>query len=113
MVQVYTIEGPQEQLPSLLQSRNGHACAYFLDSQDRVVSIAIDMNNIKIKIMPHLHKSQFTMYAAPCTIMIIMIVDNTDDIVYYNTGSLGYRGLHLPYGQQLPSLELWLCSGQH
>ena len=74
MVQVYTIEGPQEQLPSLLQSRNGHACAYFLDSQDRVVSIARDINNIKV-IMPHLHKSQFTMYAAPCTIMIIMIVD--------------------------------------
>ena len=42
-VQVYTSEGPQEQLPSLQTPRSSHACAYFLDSQDRVVSIACNI----------------------------------------------------------------------
>ena len=39
-VQVYTLSGPQEQLPSLQTPRRDHACAHYLDSQDRVVSIA-------------------------------------------------------------------------
>ena len=43
-VQVYTSEGPQEQLPSLLTSRDGHACAHYLDNQDRVVSITCICN---------------------------------------------------------------------
>ena len=38
-VQVYNSEGPKEQLPSLLTPRARHACAYYLDSQDRTVSI--------------------------------------------------------------------------
>ena len=38
-VQVYTSEGPQEQLPSLQTGRYSHACAHYLDSQDNVVSI--------------------------------------------------------------------------
>ena len=42
-VQVYTLSGPQEQLPSLLQPRYDHACAYYLDSQDRAVSIACNI----------------------------------------------------------------------
>ena len=37
-VQVYTSEGPQEQLPSLQTGRYSHACAYYVDSQDRIVS---------------------------------------------------------------------------
>ena len=42
-VQVYTSEGPQEQLPSLQTARSHHACAHYLDSQDRVVSIACNI----------------------------------------------------------------------
>ena len=38
-VQVYTISGPQEQLPDMLQGRNRHACAHYVDSQNRVVSM--------------------------------------------------------------------------
>ena len=38
-VQMYTVSGPQEQLPDLQTSRYRHACAYYLDSQDRAVSI--------------------------------------------------------------------------
>ena len=38
-VQVYTISGPQEQLRDLLTARWEHACAHFVDSQNRVVSI--------------------------------------------------------------------------
>ena len=49
-VQVYTLSGPQEQLPSLLTSRYRHACAYYLDSQDRAVSIACDITSHLIKI---------------------------------------------------------------
>ena len=37
-VQVYNISGAQEQLPDLLTARHSHACAHFLDSQNRVVS---------------------------------------------------------------------------
>ena len=37
-VQVYNIFGAQEQLPDLLTARHDHACAHFVDSQNRVVS---------------------------------------------------------------------------
>ena len=37
-VQVYNISGAQEQLPDLLTARHDHACAHFLDSQNRIVS---------------------------------------------------------------------------
>ena len=43
IVQVYTLSGPQEQLPSLQTGRSRHACAHYLDSQDRVVSIACNI----------------------------------------------------------------------
>ena len=42
-VQVYTLSGPQEQLPDLQTPRRYHACAHYLDSQDRVVSIACNI----------------------------------------------------------------------
>ena len=42
-VQEYTLSGAQEQLPSLRTGRYSHACAYYLDSQDRVVSIACNI----------------------------------------------------------------------
>ena len=42
-VQVYTISGPQEQLPNMTTPRYYHACAHYLDSQDRVVSIACNI----------------------------------------------------------------------
>ena len=38
-VQVYNISGPQEQLPSLQTPRSWHACAHYMDNQDRVVSM--------------------------------------------------------------------------
>ena len=38
-VQVYTLSGPQEQLPDLQTPRRYHACAHYRDSQDRAVSI--------------------------------------------------------------------------
>ena len=37
-VQVYTISGPQEQLPDLMIGRYQHACAHFVDSENSVVS---------------------------------------------------------------------------
>ena len=40
-VQVYTLSGPQEQLPDLQTPRLDHACAHYLDSQDRAVSIIV------------------------------------------------------------------------
>ena len=49
-VQVYTLSGPQEQLPSLLQPRYDHACAYYLDSQDRAVSIACTITAYLIRV---------------------------------------------------------------
>ena len=65
-VQVYTLSGPQEQLPDLQTGRHSHACAHYLDSQDRVVSIACNItahltivtlhcvvmiNNINVQVM--------------------------------------------------------------
>ena len=44
-VQVYNISGAQEQLPDLLTARRDHACAHFLDSQNRVVS-SLDSKNM-------------------------------------------------------------------
>ena len=44
-VQVYTISGPQEQLPDLVTGRYSHACAHFVDSENRVVSLHY---NIKV-----------------------------------------------------------------
>ena len=37
-VQVYDNEGPREQLPDLIASRSYHACAHYVDSENRVVS---------------------------------------------------------------------------
>ena len=37
-VQVYDNEGPQEQLPDLMTRRSYHACAHYVDSENRVVS---------------------------------------------------------------------------
>ena len=42
-VQEYTLSGPQEQLYSLQTPRYDHACAHYLDSQDRAVSIACNI----------------------------------------------------------------------
>ena len=42
-VHVYTISGAQEQLPDMTTPREGHACAYYMDSQDRAVSIACNI----------------------------------------------------------------------
>ena len=42
-VQVYTLSGAQEQLPSLQTPRYEHACAHYMDSQDRAVSIACNI----------------------------------------------------------------------
>ena len=47
-VQVYTLSGPQEQLPSLQTPRRGHACAHYLDSQDRAVSIACNITESQL-----------------------------------------------------------------
>ena len=43
-VQVYNISGPRFVLPNLQTSRYNHACAYYFDSKDRVVSICIRDN---------------------------------------------------------------------
>ena len=40
-VQVYNISGPRFVLPNLQTSRYNHACAYYLDSKGRVVSICM------------------------------------------------------------------------
>ena len=37
-VQVYNIDGHQEQLPDMIRPRSSHACGYYVDSSDRVVS---------------------------------------------------------------------------
>ena len=42
-VQVYTLSGPQEQLPDLRTPRRNHACAHYMDSEGRVVSIACNI----------------------------------------------------------------------
>ena len=39
-VQVYDTVGPKEQLPDLLTPRAFHACAHYVDSDNRVVSLA-------------------------------------------------------------------------
>ena len=40
-VQVYDNVGPKEQLPDLLTPRAYHACAHYIDSDNRVVSLAL------------------------------------------------------------------------
>ena len=43
LVQVYTTAGHLERLPDLITARYHHACAHYVDSQDRVVSIAYNI----------------------------------------------------------------------
>ena len=40
-VQVYTISGPQEQpdLPDMIEDRWNHACAHYVDSENRIVRV--------------------------------------------------------------------------
>ena len=58
-VQVYTISGPQyPQLPDLQTPRYDHACAHYMDSQDRVVSIACTIT------------AHLTMVTKHCVVMI-------------------------------------------
>ena len=49
-VQVYNISGAQEQLPSLQTGRQDHACAHYLNNQDRAVSIAITAHLIMYEV---------------------------------------------------------------
>ena len=42
-VQVYDNVGPKEQLPDLLTPRAYHACAHYVDSNNRVVSLALHL----------------------------------------------------------------------
>ena len=42
-VQVYNDAGAQEQLPDLQIARGYHACAYYLDSEDRAVSVTCNI----------------------------------------------------------------------
>ena len=60
-VQVYTLSGPQEQLPDLQTGRYYHACAHYLDSQDRVVSIACNFTA---------HLTIVTIVTMHCVVMI-------------------------------------------
>ena len=61
-VQVYNISGPQEQLPSLQTPRSYHACAHYMDSQDRVVSIACNIT------------AHLTIVTLHCVVMIIILM---------------------------------------
>ena len=61
-VQVYTLSGAQEQLPNLRTPRYGHACAHYLDSQDRVVSIACNIT------------AHLTIVTLHCVVMIIILM---------------------------------------
>ena len=61
-VQVYTLSGPQEQLPSLQTGRHRHACAHYLDSQDRVVSIACNIT------------AHLTIVTMHCVVMMIITI---------------------------------------
>ena len=38
-VQVYNMMGPVERLPDMTISRQRHACAHYIDSNDNIVSI--------------------------------------------------------------------------
>ena len=42
-VEVYDTFGPKEQLPDLLTPRAYHACAHYVDSDNRVVSLALHL----------------------------------------------------------------------
>ena len=37
-VNTYNIDGHQEQLPNMIRPRSTHACGYFVDSNNKVVS---------------------------------------------------------------------------
>ena len=92
-VQVYTLSGPQEQLPDLQTPRYGHACAHYMDSQDRVVSIACNITA---------HLTIVTMHC------VVMISNNIVLQVLLVTG--GSDGDIFTGGSYLDSTELLLPS---
>ena len=61
-VQVYTLSGPKEQLLDLQTPRSSHACAHYMDSQDRVVSIACNIT------------AHLTIVTLHCVVMIIILM---------------------------------------
>ena len=63
-VQVYTLAGPQEQLPDLQTPRSGHACAHYMDNQDRAVSIACNIT---------VHLTLTTLHFVVILIIIVII----------------------------------------
>ena len=75
-VQVYTLSGAQEQLPDLQTPRSYHACAHYMDSQDRVVSIACNIT------------AHLTIVTLHCVVM-----NNNNNNEYHGAGSVGDRRL--------------------
>ena len=41
LVQVYNTMGPVERLPNMTIAREWHACSYYIDSNDNIVSVNI------------------------------------------------------------------------
>ena len=47
-VQVYTVQGPKEQLPDLNQPRRNHACGYFYNMDNNLVICNIGVSRTTI-----------------------------------------------------------------
>ena len=94
-VQVYTLSGPQyPQLPDLRTPRYNHACAHYLDSQDRAVSIACNI----------------TAHLTIVTLHRVVMINNDNVQVLLVTG--GYSGGYLDSTELLlPSATSWTSSG--
>ena len=88
-VQVYTLSGPQEQLPDLQTPRHLHACAHYRDSRHRTVSI---VSNITA------HLTIVTIVTLHCVVMINNI--NVQVLLVtggWNSGYLDSTELLSPY----------------
>ena len=95
-VQVYTLSGPQERLPNMTTPRRLHACAHYVDRQDRAVSIVCN-------ITAHLTKA--TMH---CDVMI----NNNNNNVQVLLVTGGSDGNVLDSTELLlPSATSWTTSG--
>ena len=109
-VQEYTLSGPQEQLPDLQKGRSYHACALYIDSQDRAVSIVSNITAHLTIVTMHC----VVMISNNIVLQVLLVTGGSDGDIFTGGSYLDSTELLLPsatswsYSAALPSPRVYL-----